>query len=72
MGGLPFNFKISTTELVTDGDKLTELTKVVNSVKNVRSVLESFELQKEGLLTVYLGIVTRKRVRKTFYAVGAI
>lgn len=55
-GGDPFMFKIKTTDTV-DQDKYDKFKKVVNTVKNSRSHLESFIIERQEELSLSAAVV---------------
>lgn len=53
--GKPYMFKIETSEYVMDEKIYDELRKVVDSVKNIRSRLESIYIKREKQRSIYFG-----------------
>jgi phage tail P2-like protein len=54
-GGEPYHFKISTETNLPDENKISEVVRAVNSVKNARSALECVEALKSSNLNTYYG-----------------
>jgi phage tail P2-like protein len=54
-GGEPYHFKISTETNLPDENKISEVVRAVNSVKNARSSLECVEALKRSNLNTYYG-----------------
>lgn len=56
-GGNPYHFKVSTTDAITDPSKFSNLIEAINSVKNVRSYLESIVVERISPFNLYSGIL---------------
>jgi len=54
-GGDPYMFKVVTTDRVISQISIDNLKKAINSVKNTRSWLESFTIQRDNQNEVYSG-----------------
>jgi phage tail P2-like protein len=54
-GGQPFYFKVLTTNISVTNEELGTFTKAVNSIKNVRSHLETVEVTATDQLNLYYG-----------------
>lgn len=56
--GDPYKFRIVTTDRVTESEKLQKLSEAINTVKNARSYLEGFFIERDNNLNLYFaGVV---------------
>ncbi|AKL95025.1 putative phage tail protein [Clostridium aceticum] len=64
-GGEPYHFRIKTEALIEDAQKLNQIFKAINSVKNTRSWLDSIAIERANRLGVNLGTVTQQSIKIT-------
>jgi phage tail P2-like protein len=62
--GDPYNFRIVTTDRVTEPEKLQKLSEAINTVKNARSHLEGFFIERNNNLDLYFAGVVQ--IGKTY------
>jgi len=68
--GEPYHFRVTTRQVVSDPNKLIELTKIINSVKNARSHLEALEIERDITNSIYVGTLIHTRKVITVYQEG--
>lgn len=63
-GGLPYRFKVTTTDRMTDPERYDGIIRAINSVKNKRSRLETITIRRDNIANHYIGgVVSTLRIR---------
>jgi len=56
-GGDPFYFKVTTSDAIIDPNKINQLIEAISSIKNMRSHLESINIERITVLQPSIGIL---------------